>query len=500
MKGKLRLRTKKETLDILLRLREFLSQRSIEAYLTGGFVRDALLGRESYDIDVVVGANAMRLALEVAEALGGKYVPLDEGNEIARVVLRRERPIHLDLSTMRGSIEEDLSQRDFTIDAIALNLKEIEEPSAPVIDPWDGERDLRRGVVRAISEEAFDRDPARLLRGPRLAAEFGFSLDDETKRQIRRHHHLITAVAGERVRDELCRLVAATNAAQSLRLLDDLGLLRDIIPELSPTRGAEQPKEHYWDVFEHSIETVAAIEFVLRSVSSAYYDEGILALIPWSWEMERHFEEEVSSGHTRKTLLKLAGLLHDVAKPQTRSIDEGGRVRFLGHAKEGAGVARVVMERLRFSAREREMVQEMVMHHLRPGQMSGEGLPTRRAIYRYFRDVGDVAIATIFLNLADHLATRGPELDLEKWREHTQKLTYVLEQRFKEEGIIAPPKLIDGHDIIDIFGLAPGPRVGQLLEAVREAQAAGDIATREEALVFVQKRLSLKGAAKARRS
>jgi len=454
------------------------------------------LGREGYDIDVVVGADAMKLALEVARALEGKYVALDEANEIARVVLRRETPLHLDFTTMRGSIEEDLSRRDFTINAIALNLREIEESSAPVIDPFDGRQDLERGVVRAIGEESFVHDPARLLRGPRLAAEFGFSIDGKTKAMIQRHHQLIATVAGERVRDELCRLIAASKAAQSLRLLDELGLLLVILPDLSPTKGAEQPKEHFWDVFEHSVETVAAVEFVLRVESSAYYSEGTLAFVPWSSELEQHFEEEVSSGHSRKTLLKLAALLHDVAKPQTRSID-GRRIRFLGHAKEGASASAVIMERLRFSSKEKEMVQKMVMHHLRPGQLSGEGLPTRRAIYRYFRDIADVAVDTIFLNLADHLATRGPKLDFEEWREHAQKLAYVLEERFKES-IVAPPKLVDGHDVIDIFGLTPGPKVGKLLEAVREAQAVGDIATREEALLFVQKRLSLKGAVKTK--
>ncbi|MBE9501883.1 MAG: HD domain-containing protein [Dehalococcoidia bacterium] len=500
MKGKQRLRAKKETFDILLRLRDFLSQRSIEAYLTGGFVRDALLGEEGYDIDIVAAASAMKLASEVAGALEGKYVSLDEANEIARVVLRRERPLHLDFSTMRGSIEEDLSQRDFTIDAIAVDLNDIEKPSPPFIDPFGGEQDLRRGVVRAISEEAFVRDPARLLRGLRLAAEFGFSIDNETKKQIEGHHQLITTVAAERVRDELCRLLAAPRAAQSLRLLDELGLLLDIFPELSATKGAEQPKEHFWDVFEHSVETVSAIEFVLRIGSLAYYNEGILALVPWSSELERHFEEKVSSGHSRKTLLKLVALLHDVAKPATKSIDEKGRMRFLGHAKEGATVAEGIMERLRFSAREKEMVRKMVLHHLRPGQLSGEGLPTRRAIYRYFRDTGNVAIDTIFLNLADHLATRGPELDFEEWRQHAEKLAYVLEERFREESIVAPPKLIDGHDVIDSFDLIPGPKIGELLEAVREAQAAGDITTREEALAFVQKQLSPEGAPKAKQS
>jgi len=484
-----RLKAGTKTFATLLHLREFLAQRSVECYLSGGFVRDALLGRPCADIDIVVGSGAMALALEVARAFQGKYVPLDEANEIARVVLRLERPLHLDFSTMRGSIEEDLALRDFTINAVALNLEEIEELSPPLIDPYGGRRDLKRGLVRVIGEEAFGQDPARLLRGPRLAAELGFAIDGETKAQIKHHGQLIAAVAAERVRDELCYLLAAPKAAQSLRLLDELGLLLVIIPELSATKGVEQPKEHYWDVFEHSIETVAAVEFVLRIEGSAYHGGGTLALVPWSPEVEEHFEEEVSSGHKRKTLLKLAALLHDVAKPETKSIDEKGKMRFLGHAGEGAAIVSDIMGRLRFSAREQAMMGRMVAHHLRPGQMVGEGLPSRRAIYRYFRDTGDEGTDIIFLNLADHLAARGPQLNVEGWREHAHQTAYVLEERFRDEGVVIPPRLIDGHDLIDIMGLSPGPKIGGLLEVVREAQAAGEVANREEALSYVRERI-----------
>jgi len=490
-----RARVKKEMMKVLIEVQELLTPRSIEGYLSGGFVRDALIGRDSDDVDIIIGAKAMELARQVAKALGGTFVPLDQENEIARVVLsgkgwgEQKKPLHLDLATMRGSIGEDLAQRDFTIDAIAINLREIADPSAPLIDPFGGQRDLEAGVVRAISEEAFRRDPARLLRAPRLAAEFGFSLADETRAQIERHHQLITQVAAERVRDEFCRLLAAPKAAEWLRLLDELGLLLAILPELSPSKGAEQPKEHFWDVLAHSIETVATTEFLLRIEGSGYLSDEILAFVPWSQALEGHFEEEVASGHKRKTLLKLAGLLHDIAKPQTRTIEETGRTRFFGHAKEGAAIAQGILERLRFSVREREMVRKVIEHHLRPGQMAGEEeLPTRRAIYRYFRDTGDVGIDTIFLNLADHLATRGPNLELEEWRRHAQSMAYVLEQRFREESVVSPPKLISGHDLIDILGMSPGRELGQLLEAVREAQAAGEIATREEALLFIQKR------------
>ncbi len=478
-----------EVSQVLLKLREILGERSIDCYLTGGFVRDAIMSRDTEDIDVVVGASTMDVARDVASIMGGKYIPLGEPHQIARVIVPGEEHFHLDFATMRGNIEQDLASRDFTINTIAVNLQDIANPTVSFIDPFRGQRDIEGRLVRALSEAMLQEDPLRLMRGPRLAAELGFSIESETKTVIERNSQLVTSVAAERVRDELCRLLAAPRAAESLRLLDELGLLMTIIPELAATRGARQPKEHFWDVLQHSIETVAAIEFVLRVEKSAYWDSEVLAFVPWSAALAEHFSQEVSVGHTRRMLLKLAGLLHDIAKPQTTSIEENGRMRFFGHAKEGACVVEGIMKRLRFSAREIDMVWRMVEHHLRPGQMGGE-MPSRRAIYRYFRDTGDVGIDTIFLNLADHLAARGPKLKLEEWGEHAQSLAYVLEERFREESVVALPKLISGHDLIDVYGMTPGPHVGELLEAVREAQADGEVATREEALSFVHKRLT----------
>jgi poly(A) polymerase len=131
----------------------------------------------------------------------------------------------------------------------------------------------------------------------------------------------------------------------------------------------------------------------------------------------------------------------------------------------------------------------MVRHHLRPTQMSQEGLPSPRAIYRYFRDTGDSGVDILLLSLADHLATRGPNLKLGSWREHTQVVSYVLAKRFEEVRVVTPPKLINGHDLIKIFGLSPGPEVGRLLELAREAQASGELNTREEALSYIGQHL-----------
>ena len=271
--------------------------------------------------------------------------------------------------------------------------------------------------------------------------------------------------------------------------VDELGLLTALIPELAQAKGVSQPRVHFWDVFDHSIQTVVAVDFLLRQGEWQYAGEKVLAAVPWSTALAQHFNQVISIGSTRGLLLKLAALLHDVAKPQTKSIDAGGRARFLGHDREGAAIASGILERLRFSTKEIKLVEIMVRYHLRPTQMSHEGLPSPRAVYRYFRDTGEAGIDVLFLNLADHLATRGPHLIPAHWQEHSQIVKYVLAQRFQEKTVTVPPKLISGNDLISIFGMRPGPRMGELLEAVREAQASGELATREEALSYIREHL-----------
>ena len=472
----------------LVQLRQVLGERSTECYLTGGFVRDALLRRATDDIDLVVSGNALELARCVADGLNARCIPLNEPNQIARVIVPPQGHLHLDFATMRGAIDEDLRLRDYTINAMAIGLDEALAGSPAFIDPLDGRRDLESRRVRAVSESVLQEDPARLIRGPRFAAELGFSIDEETRTFIRRNSSLIGHVARERVRDELCRILAMPKAAQWVRLLDDLGLLLTVIPELAAAKGVEQPREHFWDVFDHLVETVSAVEFLLRLGGADHWGEPVRSVAPWSQELEEHFREEVSGGRARATLLKVAALLHDIAKPQTKSVEDNGRTRFFGHAQEGAAIAEGILRRLRFSTREAEMVKTMVEHHMRPGQM-GDDMPTRRAIYRYFRDTGDVGLDTIFLNLADHLAARGPLLDSEQWRAHASSMAYVIAESTSEQSVVTPPKLIDGHDLIDSYGMRPGREIGELLDAVREAQAAGEVSSREEALALVERLL-----------
>jgi len=174
----------------------------------------------------------------------------------------------------------------------------------------------------------------------------------------------------------------------------------------------------------------------------------------------------------------------------TKSIDDTGRARFLGHAKEGAAITANILERLRFSNREIRLVESLVYHHLRPAQMANDELPTQRAIYRYFRDTGEAGIDILLLALADYLASRGPLASMEEWRKHCHLINYILTAHNNQQAKILPAKLIDGNDIMNTFDLAPGPLVGKLLAMVNEAHASGELNTREKALALVRRELS----------
>jgi poly(A) polymerase len=496
-KKRLALTLKPGVLQILTRANDFLTKHGIQGYVVGGFIRDIILGRDTADIDIALSADALKVTPELATTLGGKNIPLDEANRVSRIIVkgttRGKAQWQIDFSTITDGIEHDLKRRDFTIDAIAIPLDSIITEGITdtgLIDPFNGLADINCGVVRAVSDDVFQSDALRLLRGVRLATELGLTIDRHTEALIRQHCQLIAGVAGERVREELLKILAVPRTGHLILYLDDLGLIAVLIPELAQTKGVDQPREHQWDVFHHSVKAVDAVDFVLRHGSWEHADKGILDCIPWSAELERHFNSRVSGGSNRRLLLKLAALLHDIAKPQTKTIDDQGKTRFFGHAREGAKITADALERFRFSNREIKLVAGIVRHHLRPVQTCQDELPSRRAIYRYFRDTGEAAIDALFFSLADHLATRGSNLDINNWRQHAALVEHILTQHERQESIAVPPKIISGYDIMNTFNLLPGHKIGELLEALREAQASADITTREEALSYVKRLLA----------
>ena len=337
-----------------------------------------------------------------------------------------------------------------------------------------------RRTLRAVSAGIFEEDPGRLLRAVRLSGELGLRIEPATARLVRDGAHLLPLAHPVRVRDEFLRAMAPLGARGRVETMDRLGLLEYVVPELTATKGVGQPGMHYWDVWGHSLQAVAATE----GVTGGHQNSPVYCCVPWTGESAARFGETVMHGHTRRTMLKLAALFHDIAKPQTKTVEADGRVRFLGHAELGAEVAQGRLLRLGFSGRSAGRIARMVRHHLRPFNMAPPGKwPGRRAIYRYFRELGDGAVDTLYLSLADYLATKGPELAHPEWLDYARMVGHTLYVGSATGPAgAARPRLVNGREVMSRFGLAPGPRVGELLAAIEEARAAGEIETQEQAL------------------
>lgn len=478
---------------MLTRLKQFFSSRGGGAYLVGGYLRDSIVSLPAQDeVDIAMPGDPQSTGRDLALALSGTYIPLGPAHGVARVVAVADegRRWTIDLKGYSGTIQEDLAQRDFTIDAMALPLENW-DPSITGIteesieDPFNGRQDLAGRRIRVVGAQVFRQDPVRLLRAVRLAARMNFMLDPETARLVRADSHRISQVSGERVRDEFLALLRLDGARAHLEVLDRLDLLCRIIPELAVTKGVEQPKQHYWDVWGHSLHAVENAELVTKG----HQNSPIYTQVPWKAETNEYFSQEVSDGHTRRTILKLAALFHDIAKPQTKKKDDTGRTRFLGHPKLGATMAATRLGQMRVSSRGITMVSKMVEHHLRPmHMMQGVDSPTRRAVFRYFRDVGDVAIDTLYLSLADHLAAKGPELSTDEWIGHARMVGRVLDAHDEaptgDGSPAGPGKLVTGNDLMEHFSLEPGPMIGSMLEKIDEARAAGEVTSKSEALAM----------------
>jgi len=484
-------------------VRRLARARGVRVWVVGGAVRDLLLERAVHDWDFAVDRGALRLARAVADELGGAYFPLDKDRGAGRVVLSPstrleagladEPRLALDFAALRGAdLETDLRARDFTVNALALGEMSV------LVDPTGGQADLAARRIRAASERAFRDDPARLLRAVRVAAELGFEIEPQTAAWIRRDASRVALPSAERLRDELARTLALQGAAAHLRRLDEFDLLSPLLPELEPLKRVTQSPPHRFDVWQHTLLTIDALEGVVAVATGRQAESPVLVDVPpaawgdlarvigqFSGDVAAHLSVQVSGGRDRALLLKLAALLHDVGKPKTRSQGDDGRIHFHNHERVGAQMASARLQALRFSRDEQERAWVIIGQHLRPGHLARAERVTRRAIYRYFRATACAGVDVVLLSLADHLATWGPDLKERRWGRRLDVAQTLLAHWFeRHEETVAPPPLITGDDLMDELGLEPGPEIGRLLEAVREAQAAGEVTTPEEALAL----------------
>jgi putative nucleotidyltransferase with HDIG domain len=456
----------------LLRATLAAAGRGARPALVGGAVRDAWLGRGDGDLDVAVPAGAVALARRLAARAGGTAVVLDAERGAARVVVGRR---HVDITEFRApTLEADLAARDFTVNALAVDLRTLlAAGAAPVVDPTGGLADLRRRRLRAAGSAVLADDPLRALRAVRLEVALGLRLTAATARAIRAVAPALGSVAVERIRDELLLALGAGRTARALRRADALGLLRQVLPEVEAMRGVGQPAPHRFDVLEHSLRAVEAADRLLPRLGR---------LTPFGEGLARHMAEELGGGVTRGAALKLAALLHDVAKPETRRIVDG-RVRFFEHDTRGADRVRGIGGRLRLPARVTEVVERLVRHHLRPMHLGQADAISPRARYRFYRDLGGETRDLLLLSLVDAAALTGVS-PLRAWRRAGVVRDLLAGWREQETALAAGP-LVTGDDVMARLGIPPGPRVGLHLDRVREAQALGLVRTRAEALAYL---------------
>lgn len=460
-------------------------------YLVGGSLRDLLLGRPVHDLDFALPLETRRTARRIANRLKAGFFMMDDARDTSRVLHHSVdgAQFMLDFVVLaENDLVTDLKLRDFTINAMAIDLHHPQQ----LIDPCGGQADLRAKVLRTCTPDALPADPLRCLRGVRLAVDLDLNIPAEIQTQLRANLPRLVQISPERVRDELVRMLEGPRPVEAVRLLDRLDGLPYVLPELVALKGVPQTAPHILDVWEHTLATLQHLVDLLAALGTEY--SPAQAEDPWLGLACRqlgrfrvHFIElavqKITNQRTRRVLLYLAALYHDVAKPASQTQVAAGRLHAFGHEQAGAELAAGRARALQFSNAEIDYLQTVVRQHMRIHFLAqADRLPSRKAVYHFFRDCGETGPDLCLLSLADTLATYAanlPETVFARELEVCRLLLAALWERPSES--VRPMPLVNGNDLMAELGLAPGPQVGRLLELLREAQAEGRIAARAEA-------------------
>lgn len=459
---------------------ELAARRAGDSYVVGGAVRDSLIGSAPCaDLDLAVEGDGYAIAREVANAMrpGATFVPLDRDRGTGRIVLTDQETVTIDVSSFKGpDIYEDLRRRDFTINAVAVKISDVLQSGMTVLlDPLGGVTDLKEKTVRICSTESFRDDPIRILRAFRFSCTLGFVISPETAALVSPSVDAVIDAAPERIRDEFFAVLSCDSSIAALREMDRYGVLDAILPELRPMKGCEQNEYHHLDVWDHSFEAIERLEWIIAHRRQLY---GTTAESITSYLLE-----EPVLGRPRLALLKLVALFHDSGKPHTRTRDAAGRIHFYGHEKISRDMFIEVGRRLKLSRREVETGAKLIEGHMRPMILTDDAV-SMRAIYRLCRRFDKESVGLFLVFLADLSATRGPARptgDDARALERTREvLDWYLDVQPRK------PPLVNGHDLMRTFGLAPGPHLGALLKQLVELQDCGQISTKEQALAMAE--------------
>lgn len=480
-------------------------------YYVGGIVRNALLKRQSGDIDITLPADEVKSAAQaLAKVLRAAAFEMDRELGVWRLVTHQEK-LQIDLTAYQGKdLTADLKRRDFTFNSLAypvaakpqivitpcpnntarVLLKRVRK--VQIVDVTGGLTDLKNKLIRLNGPTRFKEDPLRMLRAFRCAAELKFTITPGTLAQIEKDKKLVKKPAGERIKEELDRLFAVPGKTYDyLVQMDQCGLLTSLFPKLEAQRGCAEVYYGPEGVLRHTLLVCKRMDYLLEHLDKAF----------------PKYAQKIAPLCRNKPLYKMTALLHDIAKPKTAKMKKG-RLRFFYHEQVGAKMARWILEELRYSRSDSHLMRAMIGEHLRPSNLASNDILTERGVYHFFRDLGGAAIPMLLLCWADYtsyvtdaqlrriLPKSGERMmtitqaqrfkNVGKTLRHLQLLTYMMGQFFDRPASVKPTKLLTGVDVMKVLGLPPGPQIGEILEAVSVAQVEGKVHTRQEALVFVR--------------
>ena len=463
---------------------DFILKDINEGWLVGGSVRDFFMGKNVADRDITI-KDAEDFAKKTAERLDAVFITLDSENKIYRVVLK-DKINYLDISELQGeSIEEDLKRRDFTINAIAYDLK-----NDKLIDVTGGLEDLKNGVLRHIKEENFEDDPLRILRAYRFYALTGFRMTEELEASLKKYLPLALKPAKERINYEIMKLFGGKYADEALLKMDEAGLLEKIFPCIIDMKKVPPNTHHHLDLFHHTVETVRQIEIIYENSNDA---------------VKTHLDSVDFGGFPRLNHLKLAGFLHDIGKFSTWTLENGkcdkyeclynkpecadcnARHRFIKHDDAGSKMVIPFLKDLKFSKKQIEYISCMIKNHIYPSSVISAPDLNDKVLMRYIRKMEDNVIDNIVLAKADRLSARGGDVTEEMINNNLNGLEKLLSFYLEKKDTLKPlPKLLDGNEIMNLLNINQSPMLGKIIKNLHEAQLNGDITTREDAVKFVK--------------
>lgn len=438
-----------------------------EIYLVGGTVRDFYMGLESTDRDIIVmDENAREFALKLSEFFQATFVPLDEENKIYRIVLP-DKINYIDVTNPVGdSIEKDLMRRDLTINAIAVNIR-----TGELIDISGGVTDIMNKCINYVNELNFVDDPLRLLRVYRFQALYGFQLAPETINAVCKYSDLIHKPAVERINYELLKLFCGEFAHVALENMNKTWILEEIFPFVKELKQVPPNSHHHLDLFHHSIETVKQVQILYNEAPN---------------DVKEHLSRIDFGGFSRLAHLKLAAFMHDIGKFSTWTIEEG-KHRFIKHDDVGSKMSVKILKDLHFSNKQIDYISSMIKYHIYPSHVMISPQITEKIMMRYVRKMDTNSIDAIILAQADRLSARGPEITDQIVERNITSLNMLLRFYLESRETLKPlPKLLSGNDVMKILNIKPSKRLGEIMDALHEAQISGDVITKEHAIDFVK--------------